>query len=115
SGYVKVERLSGSAPYYSYGIINDQHNSDGSFVAPQKTEEVPLFLPAVVETSLYSSEIVITNTSTVDKTLRFTFQAGAVQARENKASYRLPIKAGQQIIIPDFVNFLRENGVEGVQ
>lgn len=115
SGYVKVERVSGSAPYYSYGIINDQHNSDGSFVAPQRTEDFPLFLPAVVETSLYSSEVVVANTSTADETLRFTFRAGAVQAPDNSASYRLPIKAGQQIIIPDFINFLRQNGVEGVQ
>jgi hypothetical protein len=115
SGYVKVERVSGSAPYYAYGIINDQHNSDGSFVAPQRTEDLSLFLPAVVETSLYSSEVVVTNTSTLDKTLQFTFRAGAVQAPENRASYRLPIKGGQQIVIPDFVNFLRQNGVEGVQ
>jgi hypothetical protein len=115
NGYVKAERISGSAPYYAYGIVNDQANSDGSFVAPQTTVGFPLFLPSVVETSLYNSEIVITDTSTVDKILRFNYQSGAIQSPENKASYRLPIKAGQQIIIPDFVNFLRQNGVEGVQ
>ena len=33
-GYVKVERVEGEAPFYAYGVINDQANSDGSFVFP---------------------------------------------------------------------------------
>ena len=33
-GYVKVERVGGGAPFYAYGVINDQANSDGSFVFP---------------------------------------------------------------------------------
>ena len=33
-GYVKVERVEGTAPFYAYGVINDQANSDGSFVFP---------------------------------------------------------------------------------
>ena len=37
-GYVKVERVSGTAPFYAYGVINDQANSDGSFVFPVKAE-----------------------------------------------------------------------------
>ena len=32
NGYVKVERVSGPAPFYAYGVINDNFNSDGSFV-----------------------------------------------------------------------------------
>lgn len=32
NGYVKVERVSGANPYYAYGVINDQANSDGSLV-----------------------------------------------------------------------------------
>ena len=35
NGYVKVERIAGTAPYYAYGVVNDQVNSDGSFVSPQ--------------------------------------------------------------------------------
>ena len=31
-GYVKVERVKGTAPFYAYGVINDQANSDGSFM-----------------------------------------------------------------------------------
>ncbi|HEX5855493.1 MAG TPA: hypothetical protein VFZ57_07725, partial [Thermoanaerobaculia bacterium] len=31
-GYAKVERLSGSSRFVSYGVLNDQHNSDGSYI-----------------------------------------------------------------------------------
>jgi len=31
-GYAKVERLSGSSRFVSYGILNDQHNFDGSYI-----------------------------------------------------------------------------------
>ena len=34
NGYVRVERVRGKAPYYAYGVINDQVNADGSFVPP---------------------------------------------------------------------------------
>ena len=33
-GYVRVQRATGTAPFYAYGVINDQGNSDGSFVFP---------------------------------------------------------------------------------
>ena len=33
-GYAKVEKTGGISPYYAYGVINDQANSDGSFVFP---------------------------------------------------------------------------------
>jgi photosystem II stability/assembly factor-like uncharacterized protein/PKD repeat protein len=31
-GFAKVERLSGSSRWVAYGILNDQHNSDGSYI-----------------------------------------------------------------------------------
>ena len=34
NGYVRVERISWTAPYFAYGVINDQSNSDGSFIPP---------------------------------------------------------------------------------
>jgi hypothetical protein len=115
SGFAKVERIGGSAPYYAYGIINDQTNSDGSFVAAQRSEDSNLVLPVVVETASYSTEVVVTNTSTVNKTALFRYRAPAVQSPYHEATYRVPIQAGEQIIIPDFVAYLRQTGVEGIQ
>ena len=34
NGYVRVERVAGTAPFYAYGVINDQANSDGSYIFP---------------------------------------------------------------------------------
>jgi hypothetical protein len=31
-GFAKIERLSGSSRWAAYGILNDQHNSDGSYI-----------------------------------------------------------------------------------
>ena len=30
NGYVRIERVSGTGPYYAYAVINDESNSDGS-------------------------------------------------------------------------------------
>jgi hypothetical protein len=32
AGFAKVERLSGSSRWVAYGVLNDQHNSDGSYI-----------------------------------------------------------------------------------
>ncbi|HVN77534.1 MAG TPA: YCF48-related protein, partial [Terriglobia bacterium] len=42
NGYVRVARKSGTAPYFAYGVVNDQANSDGSFVPPQLEESGPV-------------------------------------------------------------------------
>jgi PKD repeat protein len=32
AGFAKIERISGSSRWAAYGVLNDQHNSDGSYV-----------------------------------------------------------------------------------
>ena len=32
AGAAKIERLSGSSRWAAYGVLNDQHNSDGSYI-----------------------------------------------------------------------------------
>ena len=76
-GYAKIERISGEAPYYAYAVINDQVNSDGSFVAPVREDWMAgrsgLTLPVVVETGESHSEVIVSNWSSDDKTLTFDF------------------------------------------
>ena len=38
---MSVSNESRNAPYYAYGVINDQVNSDGSFVPPMLPTGVP--------------------------------------------------------------------------
>ena len=67
SGYVKVERVEGAAPFYAYGVVNDQANSDGSFIFPVAASSLARAagqtLPVIVETSEFTSELTVTNFS----------------------------------------------------
>jgi len=118
NGYVKVEKLSGSSDFYAYGVINDQANSDGSFVFPvtegQGSSVSGQTLPVIVETGSFKSELAVTNFSTSTKTLNFEFVADAVGTANKTASFTLTLQAGEQRIIPGLVNYLRQQGVAGI-
>jgi len=118
NGYVKVERVSGAAAYYAYGVINDQVNSDGSFVFPVREDSLEgrrgQTLPVIVETGTFTSELAVTNFSASDKTVEFRFVAEAVETDDDTASFSLRLRAGGQRIIPDIVEASRRQGVEGI-
>ena len=117
-GYVKVEKVGGSAPFYAYGVINDKFNSDGSFVFP--VAEFSLVgadgqtLPVIVEAGSYDSELTVTNFSSSDKTLDFSFVADAVHTAGNATTFSLTLKGGQQVILPELVNWMRREEVAGI-
>jgi len=118
SGYVRVEKISGTAPYNAYAVINDQANSDGSFV-PAVAEtalvgKTGLTLPVIVEASPFSSELVLTNWSNASKTLRCAFVADAVQAAASTATFEVPLAPGQQTVLPEIVQWLRTSNVAGI-
>jgi hypothetical protein len=117
-GYVRIERASGEAPYYAYAVINDQANSDGSFIPPASEEQLAgrqgLVLPVVVESRLFSSELVLTNWSAVRKGVHLTYFADAIQTSGNAAHRYLELLPGQQSIIPSFVQSLRERSIPGI-
>lgn len=118
NGFVRVERVSGTAPYYAYGVINDQRNSDGSFVPPFKESALVgrsgLTVPVIVETSSFSSELVATNFSSVTKVVRFSFVADAVSAPGNEATFSLTLRPSEQKLIPNLVQYLRSQGLAGI-
>jgi hypothetical protein len=76
SGYVRVERVNGLAPYYAYAVINNQLSSDGSFVAPvpEDSQTSPYRLRVPLEPGFWPnssiSEWVLTNLSSSDMQLR---------------------------------------------
>ena len=119
NGYVKVERVSGTAAYYAYGVINDQANSDGSFVSPVTASSLEgateQTLPVIVETAEFTSELTVTNFSEEPKTLHFSFVADRLSTPDRMAHFSLEIGAGEQRIIPDVIDAeMRRKGVEGV-
>ena len=118
NGYVKVERIQGTAPYYAYGVINDNFNSDGSFVFPVREASLEgtrgQTLPVIIETNDFSSELTVTNFSQVPKTVDFRFVAEAVETDDDTARFSLRLEAGEQRILPQVVDWLREQEVEGI-
>ena len=117
-GYVKVEKVSGEAPFYAYGVINDNFNSDGSFVFPL-TESVLVgtsgqTLPVIIETGSFQSELTLTNFSASDKQVDFSFVVDPAEAGSGTATFSLSLKAGQQSILPNLVSWLRQQEVAGI-
>jgi Beta-propeller repeat len=114
NGYVRVEKLSGSAPYYAYGVINDQMSSDGSFVPPTPrflaAGQDALWLPAVIESGQFDTEVIVTNWSTRRKVIPLSFQTEALVNEAKTAYVSVELEAGEQKIIPGFVQYLRTNG-----
>ena len=119
NGYADVYRSSGNAPFYAYGVINDQANSDGSFVfpVPQRSLAGALghTLPVIVETGGFTSELTVTNFSGETKTIQFDFVADGLSTPDRTARFTLTLENAEQRIIPDVIHTeMRRKGVAGV-
>ena len=117
-GFVKVERVGGRAPFYAYGVINDQANSDGSFIFPVAASSLVgvqgQTLPVIIEHPNFSSELILTNFSSSTRVIDFRFVAEAIESADRTARFSLTLPAGAQRIIPEIVEELRRQGVAGV-
>ena len=117
-GYVKVERVEGTSPFYAYGVINDQANSDGSFIFPVAASSLEgtagQTLPVVVETSEFRSELTVTNFSEEPRRLDFQFVAEGIETGDKAAAFSMTLEAGQQEIVAEVVDELRRRGVAGL-
>ena len=118
NGYVRVERVDGTAPYYAYGVINDNFNSDGSFVFPVTESSLVgtsgQTLPVLIENGSFQSELTVTNFSASEKTVDFRFVADAVDTGDDTATFSLTLGAAEQRILPNLVTWLRQQGVAGI-
>ncbi len=118
NGYVKVERVEGEAPFYAYGVINDQANSDGSFVFPvtasSLTGTTRQTLPVIVETGEFRSELTVTNFSQQPRRLEFEFAGEQVKTDDKTVAFSMELEGGEQEIVPEVVEELRRQGVAGL-
>ena len=116
NGFVKIDRIAGTAPYYAYGVINDGSNSDGSFIPaiPENamTGRSGLSLPVIVE-GAFTSELVLTNWSTQQKVVRFTYVESA-QASTATPTFSITLNPSQQTIIPNIFQYLRSLNTPGI-
>lgn len=111
-GTARVERLHGTAPFHAYGVVNDNANSDGSFVAPEVLADLGRgarsTLPVVVEASVFSTEVVVANASDTLRHVRLSLHADALG--NDGAAMTLAVPAGGQVVLPGFVAALRAGG-----
>lgn len=118
AGAVRVERVAGTAPYYAYGVVNDQANGDGSFVPPVPEEPsaspASLTLPVLVEAGSFSSELVLADGAGRARTLDLRFVASGVSTADHTARFSLSLAANEQRSIPGIVQSLRSQGVAGI-
>ena len=117
-GYVMVERLKGTAPFYAYGVINDQANSDGSFVFPVTASslegKVSQTLPVIVETSEFTSELTVTNFSRKSRTLDLRFVSEHIKGDDKTVGFSMELEEEGQQIVAELVDELRRRGVAGL-
>lgn len=118
SGFVRVERVRGSAPYYAYAVVNDQTSSDGSFITPVPTRgpggTAGLTLPVVVESAAFNTDLVLANWSGVSKIVRLTFVADAVQTPTSTSEVSVLMRGHEQLILPNIVQWMRQRGAAGL-
>ena len=118
NGFVRVEKTSGEAPFYAYGVINDQANSDGSFVPPVTAGSLAgttgQTLPVIVESGAFTSELTATNFSEQARTVSFAFVSEGVDTSDRTARFSMSLEAGEQRITPNLVNEMRRQGVSGI-
>ena len=113
-GYVRVERVEGEAPFYAYGVINDNANSDGSFVFPVSAASLEgamgQTLPALVEAGAFATELTLTNFSGQPKSLMFSVTHERIETEDDTAGFGpVPMLPGQQLIIPQALAYARQN------
>ena len=110
--------------FYAYGVINDNFNSDGSFVLPTVVPENSAYLDGrmeesatvIVETGSFDSELTATNLSYLGgtRTLNFRFVADRIERDDRTAEFSLALEQGEQRIMSNIVDELRRNRVEGI-
>jgi hypothetical protein len=114
-GFVTVSVVSGTTAFYAYAVVNDQFNSDGSFISPLKSGtgsfSAVLLLPTVVETPVYTTEVVLTNLAAMPQSGTLAFFSAALGG---PAILAITLGGYEQRTFPDFVQGLRTAGLPGI-
>lgn len=112
-GWARVERTSGAEPWYAYAVINDNVNSDGSFVLPIAESTLGgasgLTLPVALETGVYGTEGILANLTDQSRRVRLDFYADALGPAPPTWNVDLPARS--QVSFPSLVEAMRKGGI----
>lgn len=113
NGWVVVERTSPSGAFGAYGVVNDNRTNDGTFVepVPERLPGAELFLPVLLETDLFTSELILANRGPSPVSLVLRYRESLSPALGGGGSTTVVVAPGRQLLIGDALAFLRGAGV----
>lgn len=109
TGWARILRVAGSAPYLAWAAVNDAGSADGSFVpaAPERSAVYGTWVvPSAAQTSRYATELVATNPGSEPLPLEITVVSTGTVLSET-------IAPGATFHVPDFFAELRRRGLAG--
>jgi len=71
-------------------------------------------LPVIVETRDFTSELTVTNFSEQPRTLEFEFVSEHIQGNDTRVEFSMEMEAGEQVIVPELVEALRQEEMPGL-
>lgn len=113
-GFARVERVSGSARFFAYSVVNDEGTSDGSFLvgvpAGSGRGSRRLVVPSVVEAGAYTTDLFLANASALAKDVRLEWFADGLSSPSGAVSLALSLPPSSQLLLDDLVARLRSTG-----
>ncbi|MBL8112767.1 MAG: S53 family peptidase, partial [Acidobacteria bacterium] len=118
NGYVRVRRISGTAPTVVYGVVNDGAasgggTSDGSFV-PSGGVTTEGLVPIVLDVpaaSRFRTELVLANPTAEARVVSLRYASSPAFGARTSGTATATLAPGRQLVIADAIAFLRSNGV----
>ena len=112
NGIVLVEKTAGTGTFGAYGVVDDNVTNDGSILGAVPAGALAagtLQLPVLVETSRFTSELLLANGGSSPARLDLTYTESLADAATGTVSVTLA--PGEQRILPGAIDFLRRAGV----
>jgi len=111
-GWAFVERVSGSDPFFAYGVVNDNVTNDGSFVPgiPEDLADSDLTVPVLVETPTFQSELTLTNPNGFPVYAYIQYVESLAAAATPTGVYYQLLGPYEQVVTPGALDELRKAG-----
>ena len=99
NGYVRIERVSGKAPYYANAVVNTELTLTGRllrrFWRTHLGSANRQIVPVIAETRQFASELIITNVGASDKVMDFSYLADGIQSPGSNANFSVDVIEGR--------------------
>lgn len=113
AGRARVDLISGSGPFYAYGVFNDNVTNDGSYVLPTPNSYYfeTQTIPVLVETPTFSSEMVLANYTSKTATVSLSYTESLSPNLGAGGTVMETLAPWEQRVVPDAIQHLRSKGL----